>query len=350
MGIWDALAGVLSTGISTAYQVKKDQQLTGAEREANAFSAQQADIARNFEAQQAEIARDWQESQYLKYNSPAAMVRQYQEAGLNPALMYQSTVGSSASTSTSIPSASAPSSVTPKGGGNLAEMVANLSMLAAQIKNIKADTANKQAIASESEHRTNLLSIDEQYQSLIKTAELSKLGVETDKLSSDISLINSNIDKNKSQIDLNSTQNSVQRLQLDLLKIDKQFKPSIYNQSLEKGKLDIEQARLLCSKLVLEQSLVQAQIQGIEVNNELTSKKIQTEIWNADKVKNERFILDRQSDLLYMQKVLTESQSKEVQAKTVMQEWVNCYIKKYGHAPDNSTYSWMARYFGSPAN
>lgn len=33
-------------------------------------------------------ARQWEEDMYNKYNSPAAMVRQYEEAGLNPALMY----------------------------------------------------------------------------------------------------------------------------------------------------------------------------------------------------------------------------------------------------------------------
>lgn len=33
-------------------------------------------------------ARQWEEDMYNKYNSPSAMVRQYEEAGLNPALMY----------------------------------------------------------------------------------------------------------------------------------------------------------------------------------------------------------------------------------------------------------------------
>ena len=57
---------------------------------------------------EAQIDRDWNEQMYLKYQSPDAMMRQYQEAGLNPALMYEGGVdingpsgGSSASTSSS---------------------------------------------------------------------------------------------------------------------------------------------------------------------------------------------------------------------------------------------------------
>ncbi len=41
---------------------------------------------REFQAKQAQLARDWQEDMYNKYSSPSAMVKQYQEAGLNPAL------------------------------------------------------------------------------------------------------------------------------------------------------------------------------------------------------------------------------------------------------------------------
>lgn len=41
-----------------------------------------------FSAAAAERERAWSEKMYNKYNSPAALVRQYQEAGINPALMF----------------------------------------------------------------------------------------------------------------------------------------------------------------------------------------------------------------------------------------------------------------------
>lgn len=350
MGLLSDISNIFFNTVGIGYQASKDSGLTGAEREANAFTAEQASISRNFEAQQAEIARDWQEQQYLQYNSPAAMIRQYQEAGLNPALMYGSSSGSSASMSTSIPGSPSGSSVSPHGAGDVASMVANLSMLKAQIENIKADTENKRAAAGESGARTNLLNIDASFESLLKSAELGKLGVETEKLSTDIQLIQSNIGKNKAEVNLFETQNAVNRVQLDILKIDKEYKPDIYKHQLSKGKVDIEQAKLLCSKLILEQSLIEAQTQGVQVNNQLTSQKVQTEIWNTDVTKNQRFLQDRQGDLLSMQKTLVEYQGKEVKAKTVMAEWVNTYTEKYGHQPDASTYSWIARYFGSPEN
>ena len=42
-----------------------------------------------FNHDEAQIDRDWNERMYNMYQSPEAQMRQYQEAGLNPALMYQ---------------------------------------------------------------------------------------------------------------------------------------------------------------------------------------------------------------------------------------------------------------------
>lgn len=114
-GIGSALSGAASVA-NLAYQVSKDQSLTGAEQEANAFNAEQAELNRKFQASEAEIARQWQEDQYLKYNSPSAQIQQYKDAGLNASLMYGSSTGMGASTSTSVPSGSSASSVSPKGG------------------------------------------------------------------------------------------------------------------------------------------------------------------------------------------------------------------------------------------
>ena len=60
-----------------------------------------------FNHDEAQIDRDWQERMYLQYQSPDAMMRQYDEAGVNSALMYGGvdingpSGGSSASTSSS---------------------------------------------------------------------------------------------------------------------------------------------------------------------------------------------------------------------------------------------------------
>lgn len=125
MGWLDSLVnGILGVG-NIAYQKNKDKHLTGAQREANQFSAQQA-----------EIARDWQEHMYNQYESPQARIRQYEEAGLNPALMYGDATGGN------MPSASAPSSVSPQGGdinGAIAQLI-GLKKSIAEIDNIQSQT------------------------------------------------------------------------------------------------------------------------------------------------------------------------------------------------------------------
>ena len=45
-------------------------------------------INRRFNSQEAEKARQWQEDMYQKYQSPSAMRSQFEEAGLNPYLVY----------------------------------------------------------------------------------------------------------------------------------------------------------------------------------------------------------------------------------------------------------------------
>lgn len=113
----------------------------------NEFNAQQAEFNRQFQSQEAQIARDWQEQQYNMYSSPSAMVRQYQDAGLNPALMYgqnlQSSTGSSPAPSGSMASGSPLGAGMPT--GNIIDAVAGLAKLKAEINNIDADTDAKRA-------------------------------------------------------------------------------------------------------------------------------------------------------------------------------------------------------------
>lgn len=71
---WSSIGGVFSSLISTI----GSSIVTNRQNRKN----------RKFQAEQAQIARDWQEEMYNKYSSPSAMVQQYKDAGLNPALAY----------------------------------------------------------------------------------------------------------------------------------------------------------------------------------------------------------------------------------------------------------------------
>lgn len=138
MGLFD-FAGALFQG----YANKRSQNRQ------NEFNARQAELDRQFQSQEAQIARDWQEEQYNLYSSPSAMVSQYQDAGLNPALMYgqnlQSSTGSSPTPSGSMASGSPLGAGMPT--GNVIEAVAGLAKLKSEIDNINADTDAKKADA-----------------------------------------------------------------------------------------------------------------------------------------------------------------------------------------------------------
>lgn len=102
--------------------------LTPAQEQANAFSAQQAQAQRDWETEMSNTAMQRQ-------------VSDMQKAGLNPALMY----GGAGSSGASTPTASAPSSVSPDSGADLISLFMDMALLKAQKENIEADTKLKGA-------------------------------------------------------------------------------------------------------------------------------------------------------------------------------------------------------------
>lgn len=100
-----SLAGSGISAIGGANMNKKNRDWSSKENELN----------RQFQADQAQLSRQWQEDFYNQYSSPSAMVKQYQNAGLNPALMY----GSGQSTG------SIPSGASPSGGSSISPSTVN---------------------------------------------------------------------------------------------------------------------------------------------------------------------------------------------------------------------------------
>lgn len=83
-------------------------------------------------------ARQWEEDMYNKYNSPSALVRQYQEAGINPALMFgQATPAAPTDTTPAESFATETGSVT-----DMLGQILGFSKLEAEIENIRAQNDN----------------------------------------------------------------------------------------------------------------------------------------------------------------------------------------------------------------
>lgn len=122
MSILGDIVGLANTG----YQIAKDQALTGAQREANQFSHDEAQLAY-------ERALQADSTKYQR------QVRDMAAAGLNPMLAAGSGAGSVQS--------SAAAGVQPSGGdvsGSLGFLLQN-KLIEAQIENIKADTGKKES-------------------------------------------------------------------------------------------------------------------------------------------------------------------------------------------------------------
>ena len=122
---WSAIAagigGLFGLGGSAAqsYQNNKMQREAMAhqtsEREASQqWQDQQRIASQQYQTSEREAQNQFSESMYTKYQSPQAMVQQYEEAGLNPRLAASGTAapGASSGSSGGAPSASAPQGTT----------------------------------------------------------------------------------------------------------------------------------------------------------------------------------------------------------------------------------------------
>ena len=202
-----AIGGLIGgkEGLESMRNSITNQGLTGAQREANAFSAAEAQKARDFSEMQ-------RQTQYQ------TAVNDMTAAGLNPAMMYQG-AGAAASPT---PSAAA-DSVAPQ-SNKITDMLSLISGMA-QLKQIEAQTKNIEA-------NTNKTNIEAE-----NTGEL---------MQSEISFNRSNVDKNTAEIDnLNQAiAESQSRVKLNEKELDvKEAMISVYGSEVTKNEADAALAR-----------------------------------------------------------------------------------------------------------
>ena len=141
----ELLQGLEDTDMSSALPslVAKytGSELTGAEREANAFSAEQAELARQHDI-------------YMSMNKYQMETQSMQNAGLNPAMVYGG--GNLVPTHAN---GAAPSSVSPS-NGDLGSFLMNILRLPAEVANMKAQ-AHKNEAEAENLRETTLRTAEE---------------------------------------------------------------------------------------------------------------------------------------------------------------------------------------------
>lgn len=149
---WSSTYGMLNyTGMSSISARRRQKKVA----KYGTDLTEAAKIQNNYNAEQAQIARDWEEEMYNKYESPSAMVAQYQDAGLNPALMYQGASGGSiGSSAVASGSANSPSNVGNTGldiFNSMLSMVSTLKSMQQQQQDINVGKAQEEYLRQQAE-------------------------------------------------------------------------------------------------------------------------------------------------------------------------------------------------------
>lgn len=120
--------------------------LTNAQQQMNDYNSAEAQKQRDFASKQAELAFDRQVDFYEKYQSIGSQVKQFQDAGLNPALLAGGVSPSSSAPSSSAPSGFAASGSSPSSNPMaLVSFVMQLAGIKSQIEKTQAETENIQS-------------------------------------------------------------------------------------------------------------------------------------------------------------------------------------------------------------
>lgn len=244
----------LFNGINSLWNKLTGAGTTNAEKEAMQFNANQAELDRQFQSAEAEKARQWQEDYYQQYQSPAAMMRQYEQAGLNPALMYGGATGSSTAPSTSVPTGASASSGAPvTEAGSLLSTIMQAVLAKSQINlnNANANNAN----ASAGEHNMNV-----EWKPKLFESEISKNYATTSNLLAGVQLLNQQV------------QQIIKNMELTDVQIDKVI-------------AETDNVRVDTAKKELEK-------EGVAINNKLIAQKIlqsiaETRLTNAQTILTE---------------------------------------------------------------
>lgn len=223
------------TGLGSMINKLTGKHLTGAEREANQFSAEQAQIQRDYETEMSNTAYQRQ-------------VADMQAAGVNPALLY----GSGAS-GASTPSGSAPSSVAPNSGTSMSELM-QLFMMPAQKRLIEAQASNTDALTDKAKADTEQMKLVNKYYPQVTETQI-------DKMLAEIGVDEERVKEIRSNVNLND-------LNAELLKVDKVIKDAEANEASAffKARREFEEAQTDKAKAEKAELVVRTAMEELEKN------------------------------------------------------------------------------------
>ena len=293
-GRW--LKGV-GKGISSLWDKATGSDLTNAERQTMDWNAQQAEANRSFQSAEAEKARQWQEDYYNRYESPQARIRQYEDAGLNPALLYGSQLGSGSAPSTSVPAGDSASVGLPSSGaGDLLSFIGQMMSIKSLINNNNAGADVKRAEADNKRADTKLK--EQQY-------------------SWNPKLFESEVHKNEANASNLLAGVKVAEEQVNKLISDQNLISSRINLNEQEAQLILQQ----CNKTAIDAANERLRSQGIKANNRLIAQQVYTEIAKTALTEAEMYLTNSRTNeanantALVSQKAISESVEAAVRKK-----------------------------------
>jgi hypothetical protein len=262
-GKW--LSGI-GKGIKSLFNKSTGADLTSAERQTMDWNAEQAELNRSFQSAEAEKARQWQEDYYNAYESPQARIRQYEDAGLNPALLYGSQLGSGSAPSTSVPAGDSASVGMPSSGaGDLLSFIGEMMSIKSLVNNYNAGADAKRAEAENKRADTKLKEQQYEFNPELWRSEINKNEANTKNLLAGVEQLQASTASIFKDIDLKDSQIDEIIARTDNIRVDTAKK------ELEK--------------------------QGVEVNNRLLAAKILETYANARLAKAKELLAGSEKDL-----------------------------------------------------
>lgn len=266
---------------------------TGQQDELNAYEAEQAQINRDwqsseasenrrFQAEQAQLDYDRQVEFYEKYQSIGAQMRQYKEAGLNPALLAGGVQTASSAPSASVPTGSMPSGSaahatspmsSPTGFAGFMGQILNLLKLRSEIDVNKSVSRKNIADAEQTDKVTSWIdvtkSLDVQrtQQDIIESKErVNNIIADTAKKYSDIDVNNNTIDIGNQRIKLMGTQADLNETMsvLNRLKANEMSLLMPYVQARAEAEYQLTLAKTDEAKATAEKALYEANVSMLE--------------------------------------------------------------------------------------
>lgn len=217
---------------------------------------------------EAQLDRQFQEDMYNKYQSPEAQMRQYQDAGLNPALMYQGGVdingpsGGSAASVSGAQGGDTPTNSFEQVMGVMSQfmnMITGASNIGNQVIQLKNQTAETKATIAEKRAHADNLAADTEGKKLgnqITAAfGMARAYYENKQLQASIKQTYQNIRESASRIDLNNSTIEVNGQKIQVAKSEAELnwaKASLTKFNEEQGRLLLEPSmKLLKAQIYL---------------------------------------------------------------------------------------------------